>query len=150
MKHVSTKTNLKKKKPHNHTCPSIFCTAYPTQCRGEPGAYHKGLGAQRGGQRGPGASPSQGTIAHTTDNLEIPIRLQGLSLDWWWKPVEPGGDPQSTGRTCKLPAHRAGGTEPSILEVRHERANLITKPPSEDHVLIIKSFEVDPPPPNPP
>ncbi|KAK3546708.1 hypothetical protein QTP70_032209, partial [Hemibagrus guttatus] len=42
--------------------------------------------------------------SHTTDNLEMPINLPCMSLDW--------------GRTCKLPTNMAEvGIEPPTLEV---------------------------------
>ncbi|KAK3506064.1 hypothetical protein QTP70_021188, partial [Hemibagrus guttatus] len=50
------------------------------------------------------------TQSHTTDNLEMPINLPCMSLDWGRKPEYPG-------RTCKLHTHMAeAGIKPPTLE----------------------------------
>ncbi|KAK3560175.1 hypothetical protein QTP86_034675, partial [Hemibagrus guttatus] len=50
---------------------------------------------------GRSANPSQGTHthshSHTTDNLEMPINLQCMSLDWGRKPEYPEETPEARG-----------------------------------------------------
>ncbi|KAK3551969.1 hypothetical protein QTP70_031492, partial [Hemibagrus guttatus] len=41
--------------------------------------------------------------------LEMPINLPRMSLDWGMETGVPGGNPQGTGRTCKLHTHGGGG-----------------------------------------
>ncbi|KAK3532556.1 hypothetical protein QTP86_024143, partial [Hemibagrus guttatus] len=91
----------------------------------EPGAYPRRLQAQGRVHPGQDASLSQAPVthithphSHATDNLEIPINLQRMSLDWGRKPEVPGGNPRGTGRTCKLHTHIVEvGIKPPTLEV---------------------------------
>ncbi|KAK3526110.1 hypothetical protein QTP70_015966, partial [Hemibagrus guttatus] len=64
------------------------------------------------------------TQSYTTGNLEMPINLPCMSLDWGRKseyPEEMGRTckyPRGMGRTCKLQTHMAeAGIEPPTLEV---------------------------------
>ncbi|KAK3572463.1 hypothetical protein QTP86_033199, partial [Hemibagrus guttatus] len=71
--------------------------------------------------------------SHTTDNLEMPVNLQCMSLDRGRKPEypektpeAPGGNPRGTGRTCKLHTHGSGRNQtPNPGDVRQ-----MCKPPS--------------------
>ncbi|KAK3572389.1 hypothetical protein QTP86_032684 [Hemibagrus guttatus] len=62
---------------------------------------------------GQSANPSQGTHTHshslTTDNLEIPINIPRMLLDWGRKPEYPEETPEAQGRTCKFHTHGGGG-----------------------------------------
>ncbi|KAK3569538.1 hypothetical protein QTP86_034818 [Hemibagrus guttatus] len=92
---------------------------------GEPVPISGVIGHQGRIHPGRSANPSQGTHTHShsltqshiTDNLEMPINLQCMSLDR-------GGNqstrrkPRGTGRTCKLHTQTAeAGIEPPTLEV---------------------------------
>ncbi|KAK3568123.1 hypothetical protein QTP86_030903 [Hemibagrus guttatus] len=58
------------------------------------------------------------TQSHTTDNLEMPINLPCHTFGLGEETGVPGGNPQGTGRTCKLHTHMAeAGNEPPTLEV---------------------------------
>ncbi len=105
--------------------PSIFNRLFLLQGRGEPGAYPRKHRAQGGVHPGQGASPSQGTITYTLTHTFIhyghfrhanqsTMHVFGLGEETG----VPGGNPRSTGRTCKLRTHMApAGIEPRTLEV---------------------------------
>ncbi|KAK3515479.1 hypothetical protein QTP70_023002, partial [Hemibagrus guttatus] len=83
---------------------------------GEPVPISGVIGHQGRIHPGQSANPSQGTHTYTTDNLEMPINLQCMSLDWGRKPEYPE-ETRDTGRTCKLHTHMAdAGIEPPTLE----------------------------------
>ncbi|KAK3519088.1 hypothetical protein QTP70_016348, partial [Hemibagrus guttatus] len=69
---------------------------------------------------GRSANPSQGTHtlihSHTTDNLEIPINLQCMSLDQGRKPGYPEETPRARGENADTHMAEAG-IELPILEV---------------------------------
>ncbi|KAF4075103.1 hypothetical protein AMELA_G00230800 [Ameiurus melas] len=85
-----------------------------TQGHKEPGAFHRKHQAQGGVHPGQGASPSQGTITYTLTHSFIhygqfihanqpTMHVFGLGEET----EVPGGNPGSTGRTCKLRTHMA-------------------------------------------
>ncbi|KAK3543968.1 hypothetical protein QTP70_032316, partial [Hemibagrus guttatus] len=99
---------------HNHFHSFIVCRLSELHSgHGEPVPISGIIGHQGRIHPGRSANPSQGahthshslTQSHTTDNLEMPINLPCMSLDWGRKP-EQTPDP---GRTCKLHTHGGGG-----------------------------------------
>ncbi|KAK3520570.1 hypothetical protein QTP70_027091, partial [Hemibagrus guttatus] len=70
---------------------------------------------------GRSANPSQGThtlsFTHTTDNLEMPINLQCMSLDRGRKPESPGGKtPKARGEHANSTHTAEVGIKPPTLE----------------------------------
>ncbi|KAK3523181.1 hypothetical protein QTP86_021717 [Hemibagrus guttatus] len=57
------------------------------------------------------------TQSHTTDNLEMPINLQCMSLDWGRKPEYPEETPKARGEHANSTRTAEAGTEPPTLEV---------------------------------
>ncbi|KAK3521939.1 hypothetical protein QTP70_020053, partial [Hemibagrus guttatus] len=96
---------------------------------GEPVPISGIIGHQGRIHPGQSANPSQGTHtlsfthARTTDNLEMPINLQGMSLDWGEETGVPGGNPRGTGRTCKLHTHGRGRNQTPNLGVGGVKAD---------------------------
>ncbi|KAK3564612.1 hypothetical protein QTP86_023757 [Hemibagrus guttatus] len=74
---------------------------------------------------GRSANPSQGS--HTTDNLEMPINLQCMSLDWGRKPEYPE-EPLRHGENMQTP-HTRWRRESNPQPWRCEANVLTTKPP---------------------
>ncbi|KAK3570620.1 hypothetical protein QTP86_023815, partial [Hemibagrus guttatus] len=66
---------------------------------------------------GRSANPSQGTHSHTTDNLEMPINLPCLSLDWGRKPEHPEETPKARGEHANSTHTAEAGIEPPTLEL---------------------------------
>lgn len=89
---------------------SIFTTVYPTRCHRDPGDHPREPGAQGWGHTGQGANPSQGTITDTfthhgqlRDANQPTMHASGLVKETGI----PGGNPGSTGGTCKCCTHTA-------------------------------------------
>lgn len=87
----------------------MFSSAYPIQGHGEPGVYLRGLRAEGGGYLGRGLPVGHThkrthTRLHTTKNLEMPVSLQHMPLDWKWNSESPEETPKAWG---KLHPHRA-------------------------------------------
>ncbi|KAK3568936.1 hypothetical protein QTP86_020637 [Hemibagrus guttatus] len=74
---------------------------------------------------GRSANPLQGTHtlihaithSHTTDNLEMPINLQRMSLDWGKKPEYPEETPEAWGEHANSTHTAEAGLKPPTLEV---------------------------------
>ncbi|KAK3557332.1 hypothetical protein QTP70_026587 [Hemibagrus guttatus] len=58
------------------------------------------------------------TRSRTTDNLEMPINLQCMSLDRGEETGVPGENPRGMGRTCKLHTWRRRESNPNPGGVR--------------------------------
>lgn len=80
----------------------MFSSAHPIQGHGEPGDYLRGLRAEGGGYLG--THKCTHTRLHTTKNLEMPVSLQQMPLDWKWNSESPEEIPKAWG---KLHPHRA-------------------------------------------
>ncbi|KAK3561378.1 hypothetical protein QTP86_033120, partial [Hemibagrus guttatus] len=57
------------------------------------------------------------TQSHTTDNLEMPINLPCMSLDWGRKPEYPEETPEARGEHANSTHTAEAGIEPPTLEV---------------------------------
>ncbi|KAK3528045.1 hypothetical protein QTP86_017086 [Hemibagrus guttatus] len=68
---------------------------------------------------GRSANPSQGThtLSFTTDNLEMPINLPHMFLDWGRKPEYPEETPEARGDHANSTHTAEAGIEPPTLEV---------------------------------
>ncbi|KAK3548987.1 hypothetical protein QTP70_024814, partial [Hemibagrus guttatus] len=91
---------------------------------GEPVPISGVIGHQGRIHPGQSANPSQGTYthshsltqSHTTDNLEMPINLQCISLDWGRKPEYPEETPEARGEHANSTHTAEAGIEPPTLE----------------------------------
>ncbi|KAK3566066.1 hypothetical protein QTP86_025235 [Hemibagrus guttatus] len=87
---------------------------------GEPVPISGVIGHQGRIHPGRSANPSQGahthTQSHTTDNLEMPINLPCMSLDWGRKPEYPEETPEARGEYANSTHTVEAGIEPPTLE----------------------------------
>ncbi|KAK3549368.1 hypothetical protein QTP70_035067, partial [Hemibagrus guttatus] len=85
---------------------------------GEPVPISGVIGHQGRIHPGRSANPSQGTLilSHNTDNLEMPINLQCISLDWGRKPEYPEETPEARGEHANSTHTAEAGIEPPTLE----------------------------------
>ncbi|KAK3575410.1 hypothetical protein QTP86_026243, partial [Hemibagrus guttatus] len=91
---------------------------------GEPVPISGVIGHQGRLHPGRSANPSQGTHthshsltqSHTTDNLEMPINLPCMSLDWGRKPEYPEETPEARGEYANSTHMAEAGIKPPTLE----------------------------------
>ncbi|KAK3524286.1 hypothetical protein QTP70_027014, partial [Hemibagrus guttatus] len=87
---------------------------------GEPVPISGVIGHQGRIHPGQSANPSQGTHtlihSHNTDNLEMPINLQCMSLDWGRKLEHPEETPEARGEHANSTQTAEAGLEPPTLE----------------------------------
>ncbi|KAK3575537.1 hypothetical protein QTP86_029278, partial [Hemibagrus guttatus] len=81
---------------------------------GEPVPISGVIGHQGRIHPGQSANPSQGT--HTPDNLEMPINLLCMSLDWERKLEYPEETPEARGEHANSTHTAEVGIEPPTLE----------------------------------
>ncbi|KAK3524842.1 hypothetical protein QTP86_007580 [Hemibagrus guttatus] len=107
---------------------SVLCTSITDlySGHGEPVLILGVIGHQGRIHPGQSANPSQGT--HTTDNLEMPISLQCMSLDWGRKPEYPEESPEARGEHANS-THTWQRQESNPQPWRGEANVLTTKPP---------------------
>ncbi|KAK3524164.1 hypothetical protein QTP70_018211 [Hemibagrus guttatus] len=88
---------------------------------GQVGRWAVVIGHQGRIHPGRSANPSQGTHtlsqSHTMDNLEMPINLQCMSLDWGRKPEYPKETPEAWGEHANSTHTSEAGIKPPTLEV---------------------------------
>ncbi|KAK3524310.1 hypothetical protein QTP70_027867, partial [Hemibagrus guttatus] len=95
---------------------------------GEPVPISGIIGHQGRIHPGWSAKPSQGThtlsfthaITHTTDNLEMPVNLQCMSLDRGRKPEYPEETPKAQGEHANSTHTAEAGIEPPTLEINQK------------------------------
>ncbi|KAK3568757.1 hypothetical protein QTP86_016275 [Hemibagrus guttatus] len=79
------------------------------------------IGHQGRIHHGQSTNPSQGahtlSHSHTTDNLEMPINLQCMSLDWEKKPEYLGETPEAQREHANSTHTAEAGIKPPTLEV---------------------------------
>ncbi|KAK3564611.1 hypothetical protein QTP86_023758, partial [Hemibagrus guttatus] len=115
---------------HTHNGKGLFmivsCTGSPVLCpespetgSREPVPISGVIGHQGKIHPGRSANPSQGTHTYSlihSHNLEMPINLQCMSLDWGRKPEHPEETPKARGEHANSTHTAEVGIEPPTLE----------------------------------